>query len=1226
MPNHKPPLWSFYIDRGGTFTDVVAYSPNGKQHSLKLLSQDKRYEDPVIEGIRRVMGLSSNVPLPTTQIHSVHVGTTLATNALLERKGARVLWLSHLGFKDALTIGHQNRLHLFERHPKTPPPLYETVAEIGGRVNAKGELIEPLDIGGLNACFEQARQAGLESLAVCTFHAVTHPNLEQTIHELAEPFEFSNISLSHQISPLIGWVDRAHTTLVDAYLSPIIGRYARSLNQALNPPGCKHCVILRFIKSDGGLAQYDHLKGHQSLLSGPAAGLVGCLETARLSGFQRVIAFDMGGTSTDVSYLTEGYEKVMSTAIDEMNLNTPTLDIQTIASGGGSCIHFDGQRLVVGPESAGASPGPACYRLGGPLTITDCNVFLGRLVADDLPHEFGPTGDQPIDRVPPQQLIEALSHQIERQLGQHMEPEEVAQGCLDIAVSQMANAIKKVSTQRGHDVSKTVLNCFGGAGGQHALFVAQALDMTHVLVHPLSGVLSAVGLSLAQPSESHEFSIEASLDALTDHQLDVLFDHAKATATAELIAQGFDRHAVEHSEKLILCYQGSDTRLTLNRLPIADLRHAFDERHESLYGMRRPDASIQIILGLVEAKIRSNPEAPVDELSTIGSSPQSLSTRTTEVYLNGQWEEIPIVNDQHVPIEGKMTGPALITTPHATLVVLENWSVSRNNSGVLSLVREKSPARPPGLKSKTGQEVEWDRPSDPEPIKLEIFNGLFGSVTERMGTVLSQTAWSTNIKERRDFSCALFNAKGELIANAPHVPVHLGSMGASVQAVIERFGPEIRPGDAYLLNDPFHGGTHLPDLTVMRPAFNLSGRLLYWVANRAHHADVGGSTPGSMPPNSTEITSEGILFAPTRIMQGDQLDESHFLHSLGKEPYPARNPTQNLADLRAQCAANAAGEQAMAEVMAQMGEQVSLQYMEHVLALGEEKTLTALQPLLPDEPKHYCITMDHGDRVCVTIQRQCHGRLLIDFSQTSPQSLRNFNAPAAITRACVLYVLRCLVAEDMPLNDGCLRAVEIVIPKGSLLNPDYPAAVVAGNVETSQVITDALLGALGIMANGPGTMNNLTFGTHEYQHYETLCGGGGASALGPGSQGKHVHMTNSRLTDAEILETRFPVLLNSFGFRQGSGGKGLHAGGEGVVRVIQFLEPMQVSLLGNSRKNRPSGLAGGGAGQCGLNELRDRDGHVHRLPGCISFDVAGGEQLIVSTPGGGGYGSLELPD
>lgn len=1218
MSDHRNPKWSFYIDRGGTFTDVMAYDPNGQPHTLKLLSQDIRhYSDPVIEGIRRVMGIAKNQSLPTEDIELVHVGTTLATNALLERKGARVLWITHQGFKDALLIGHQNRQHLFDQQIPPHIPLYEAVAEISGRVDTEGQSIETLDVEALKRHLESAKQAGIESVGVCTFHAPLYPELEQEIGHHIEAFGFSTLSLSHQISPHMGWVDRAHTTLVDAYLSPIIQQYAQSLNQALNPAGQDHEVDLRFMKSDGGLSRYDHLRGHQALLSGPAGGLVGCLETAKECGLNQVIAFDMGGTSTDVAFLAGQGQTVMEYAIDGMNLTTPTLDIHTIASGGGSCIHFDGQRLSVGPTSAGAAPGPACYRLNGPLTTTDCNVILGRLSPNYLPKKFGPSRNEAIDAIAPQMLMQALRQEVNQQTGQSLSIEELAQGCIDIAVTQMANAIKKVTSQRGHDVSQAALNCFGGAGGQHALAVAEELGLSEVLIHPLSGILSAVGLSMGKPTELVEFSLERDLDQVTDDELDELFAHSRNEAKHRLLKQQIHFQDIQYSERLILCYAGSTTRINLERDLLQKMRRTFDQRHETLYGMQRPNATVYVVAGLVEA---TGPQArPTTQVSKtpIQDSTPPPPTEWTEIYLDSQWRKSPVYHLKDLPENTTVQGPALVISAHSTIVILKHWSATVAASGIIKAKHNQTLASTHHHSSHTTVGTQ----DTAHPITLEIFNGLFGSITEQMGTVLAHTAWSPNIKERRDFSCALFNQYGELIANAPHVPVHLGSMGASVKAVIANFGHGIKPGDGYLLNDPFNGGTHLPDLTLIHPAFNSRGKLTHWVANRAHHADVGGITPGSMPPHSSHIDSEGVLFEPMKIISEGELDEHSFKARLQSASYPARNIAENLADLHAQCAANHAGLRAMDLVIAQMGEERTLQYMEHTLSLGEKKTRAALSQLPLDSPKCWKQIMDQGDVICVEASRKSDGRVLIDFSGTSPQSASNFNAPTAITRACVLYVLRWIVGEEMPLNDGCLRAVDIRIPSHSLLDPVAPAAVVAGNVETSQVITDALLATLGLIANGPGTMNNLTFGTETYQHYETLCGGGGATAHGHGSTGKHVHMTNSRLTDPEILESRFPITLEAFGIRQHSGGRGCWSGGDGVFRSLRFNEPMQVSLLGNSRSVKPLGLQGGECGQSGLNQLIDRSGHEHQLAGCVTFEVQGGEILTILTPGGGGYGT-----
>ena len=1222
MPTDRPSRWSFYIDRGGTFTDVVAHSPDGEQHTLKLLSENPdHYDDPVIEAIRRLLNVDPEMALPTECIQSVYIGTTLATNALLEQTGARVLLLTQTGFENALLIGHQDRGDLFARTHQPPTILYESSLGISGRVNARGELTEPLDYPCLERILQNAHDSGLTSLAVCLFHAHLYPDLEKAIGELAQTIGFSHISLSHEISPVAGWVDRAQTTLVDAYLSPIIQDYAKKLHQALNPPNQSHQVDLKFMKSDGGLTQYDAFRGHQAILSGPAAGLVGCLRSAQALGISQVVAFDMGGTSTDVAYLSDGYDKSTHHQINGLALTTPMLDIHTIASGGGSCIGFDGHRFQVGPRSAGAQPGPACYGLEGPLTTTDCNLFLGRLSASYLPQHFGKDGNQPVDTHQTKHLFQRLAEEVSQATGEQWIPEKIAQGCIDIATLQMAQAIKKVSSQRGHDVSQAALNCFGGAGGQHALAVAETLGIDTVIVHPLSGVLSAVGLSMASPTSQTDFSIECPLDQLDSVAFDAQFVRARTKALDQLKSQRVNEQDIELRERVNLAYEGSHTQLTLPRLPKADLVERFEALHQQRFGMIRKDASLYVTTGSVEARQKRHAELrdslPKKDLGTLISSPLAYAP----VYVHNQWTDVPIWHLDTLSVEQLIEGPALVITDHATVVVLNDWHFKKTSQGTLILT--KTSAAPAITNSHSSNDTHDIQHAD--PIRLEIFNGLFSSVTEHMGTLLAQTAWSANIKERRDFSCALFNAKGELIANAPHVPVHLGSMGASVKSVIDRFADTLLPGDGFLLNDPFNGGTHLPDLTLISPGFDDSNKLIYWVANRAHHADIGGLTPGSMPSHSQHICEEGVLFQPMRIVQSGILNEEMFIQHLTGAAYPARNPSQNIADLYAQIAANRAGLTEMTKILGTQGQAETMRYMEHVLSLGEQKTKKALAAFNFIEPQKAQSVMDHGQTIAVTLAQQANRLMRIDFTGTSTQRDSNVNAPAAITRACVLYVLRWLVAEEIPLNDGCLRAVEIIIPPDSLLNPAYPSPVVAGNVETSQVITDTILAAFGLSAHGPGTMNNLTFGTDDFQHYETLCGGGGASRWGPGSTGRHVHMTNSRLTDPEVLESRFPVTLVAFGICHQSGGDGQFRGGDGVFRIMQFDQSMQVTLLGNRRLTRPKGLMGGGDGQVATNCLIKPDKTEHALPGCITLQVHGGERLVVHTPSGGGFGKRELP-
>ena len=1103
------------------------------------------------------------------------------------------------GFRDALFIGHQARPDIFALNIRRPELLYETVIEIDERLRADGEVLRSPDDAEVLEALEAIHAQGIRALAVVFVHGYRYPEHERRVGRLAQKVGFDQISLSHEASPLIRLIGRGDTTVVDAYLSPILRRYADRVAGQLGD------VALQFMKSDGGLTGADQFAGKDAILSGPAGGIIGCVRTAELAGLDRVIGFDMGGTSTDVSHYKGELERCFETEIAGVRLRVPMLEIHTVAAGGGSILHFDGSRYRVGPDSAGANPGPACYRRGGPLTVTDCNVMLGKLQPDFFPAVFGPDANEALDAEVVREKFAALREEIKAATGDERSVEEVAEGFLQIAVNNMASAIRKISVQRGHDVTRYALNCFGGAGGQHACLVADALGIETVFIHPKAGVLSAYGMGLADVIALREFPLGEALDAELLAQLQQSERAAMEQAVRELVDQGHDPDRIQTRAQLHLKYAGTDTTLLVDSGDIEDMRRQFIELHRRQFGFALPDRDIVAESGLVEALSpgQALTEPPVESPES-PTTPEPVSRVGT--WMAGQRRpDTPVYRRCDLAPGHSIDGPAILVEDHATTVLEPGWRVELNAHGHLLLQRRERRARPQGL----SQAVD--------PVLLEVFNKLFMAIAEHMGVVLQKTAWSANIKERLDFSCALFDGEGRLVANAPHVPVHLGSMGESVRAVIGRFGQDMQPGDAFLLNDPYAGGTHLPDLTVVSPCFDERGEVLFYTASRAHHADVGGLTPGSMPPHSRHIDDEGVLIPPTRIVRAGQLDEDRLAELLASGPHPARNPRQNFADLHAQIAANARGLQELEDMVAQFGLETVEAYMQHVQDNAAEQVRRAIAEL---EDGHWVKTMDSGARieVRVSVDRE-NRRAVIDFSGSSPQQRDNFNAPAAITRACVLYVLRTLVADDIPLNDGCMKPVELIIPEGSILNPKHPAAVVAGNVETSQVITDALLAAMGKLANSQGTMNNLTFGNAQYQHYETLCGGAGAGQGFDGADAVHTHMTNSRLTDPEILETRFPVLLEGFGVRPDSGGQGRWRGGNGAERRIRFLEPMTVALLANAREQAPEGLLGGEPGQTGESWIEHADGRMQPLAACDQIKVETNTMLVIRTPGGAGY-------
>lgn len=1195
--------WQFWIDRGGTFTDIVARRPDGSLVTHKLLSENpEQYRDAAVAGIRHLLGIAAGEPVPAGQVEAVKMGTTVATNALLERKGEPTALAITRGFRDALRIAYQNRPRLFDRHIVLPELLYQQVIEIVERIGAHGDIVTAMDEEATRRALQRAYDSGLRSLAIVFMHGYRFHAHELAAERIARAIGFTQVSVSHRVSPMMKLVARGDTTVVDAYLSPILRRYVDQVADEL--PG----VNLQFMQSSGALTDARAFQGKDSILSGPAGGIVGMVRASQLAGFDKVIGFDMGGTSTDVSHFSGEFERVFETQVAGVRMRAPMMSIHTVAAGGGSILHFDGSRYRVGPDSAGANPGPASYRRGGPLAVTDCNVMLGKIQPQHFPKLFGPTADQPLDVEAVRTQFAAMARQIGEATGDTPTPESVAEGFIQIAVGNMANAIKQISVQRGHDVTEYALTSFGGAGGQHACLVADALGMKTVFIHGLAGVLSAYGMGLADQGALREQAVEKRLadvgcEALAS-QLDVLGEQA----CAELVAQGVARERIELLRKVHLRYEGTDSALVV----VFDSPEAMQAQFEAAYKRRfsflMPSKPLVVEAISVEALGRSDapPEATV---AAVERSQPLAADETVRMFSGGEWRDTGIYKRADIGPGDVIKGPAIIAEANATTVVEPGWQarVTPYNHLVLKRVEALPARRAIGTTA--------------DPVMLEIFNNLFMSIAEQMGLRLQNTAYSVNIKERLDFSCAIFDAQGNLVANAPHMPVHLGSMGESIKSVMKANAGRMAPGDVYVLNDPYHGGTHLPDVTVISPVFDEAGQqILFYVGSRGHHADIGGTTPGSMPPDSVHIEQEGVLLNNVKLVDGRDgiLREADIRTLLGGARYPARNPDQNLADLRAQVAANQKGAEELRKMVAHFGLDVVQAYMGHVQDNAEEAVRRVIGALKDGQ---YTYDLDNGARIQVAIRVDQERRSAeIDFTGTSAQLQNNFNAPSAVCMAAVLYVFRTLVDDDIPLNAGCLKPLHVIIPPGSMLNPHYPASVVSGNVETSTCITNALYGALGVMAASQGTMNNFTFGNEKYQYYETISGGSGAGEGYDGTDVVQTNMTNSRLTDPEILEFRFPVRLESYEIRAGSGGKGRWHGGNGGVRKVRFLEPMTAAILSNNRIYAPFGLHGGEPGALGVNTVLRADGRVERLGHIGKTEMGPGDVFVVETPGGGGYG------
>ena len=1183
--------WQFWIDRGGTFTDIVARRPDGTLATHKLLSENpERYDDAAIAGIRHIMGGASE------PIEVVKMGTTVATNALLERKGERTALFITRGFRDALRIAYQNRPRLFDRHIVLPEMLYSAVFEVDERIGARGELVVPLDADQARSSLEQAYHDGFRAVAIVFMHGYRFPEHEAQTAELARAVGFTQISVSHRVSPLMKLVGRGDTTVVDAYLSPILQRYVAQVGAEL------HGVRLLFMQSNGGLTDARRFQGKDAILSGPAGGIVGAVRTSLAAGFDRIIGFDMGGTSTDVSHYAGELERELETRVAGVRMRAPMMSIHTVAAGGGSILHFDGARYRVGPDSAGANPGPASYRRGGPLTVTDANVMLGKIQPRFFPPVFGADGRQSLDAA----VVEAKFREMQRRIADGRSLEEIAEGFVQIAVGNMANAIKHISVQRGHDVTQYTLCCFGGAAGQHACLVADALAMQRVFIHPYAGVLSAYGMGLADQVAMREQTVEA---PLREENLAALHGTARQLAAAareDLVSQGVAPERVRVVEKVHVKYEGTDTALVVPLGPLADMRRHFDDAYRKQFSFLMADRGLLAEAVSVEAVASGEEMAEPPPEAKSAASPVD----TVRMFSGGRWHPAPLYRREDLGPGQRLDGPAVIAEANATTVVEPEWraTVTTRDHLVLERVQPRKSSHAVGTRV--------------DPVMLEIFNNLYMSIAEQMGLRLQNTAYSVNIKERLDFSCALFDVQGNLIANAPHMPVHLGSMGESIKTVIRLNAGKMKPGNVYVLNAPYNGGTHLPDVTVITPVFDAAGKaILFYVGSRGHHADIGGITPGSMPPGSKVVEEEGVLIDNFLLVEEGRFRERETVALLTSGRYPVRNVQQNIADLRAQVAANEKGVQELRRMVEHFGLDVVRAYMGHVQDNAEESVRRVIGVLKDGE---FDYPLDNGARIRVSVRIfKEERRATIDFTGTSAQLPNNFNAPAAVCMAAVLYVFRTLVDDDIPLNAGCLKPLEVRIPEGSMLRPRYPAAVVAGNVETSQCITDALYGALGVMAAAQGTMNNFTFGNERYQYYETIAGGSGA---GPGYHGADVvqtHMTNSRLTDPEVLEWRFPVRLESFEIRRGSGGRGRWRGGDGAVRRVRFLEPMTAAILSGHRLVRPHGLAGGEPGAAGRNYVLRANLRREELGPFDQADMAAGDVFVCETPGGGGYGTIK---
>ncbi len=1194
-------MWQFWIDRGGTFTDIVARSPEGVLSTHKLLSENpERYRDAAIAGIKAVLGLAADAPIPPGMVEAVKMGTTVATNALLERAGERTLLVVGRGFADALRIGNQARPRLFDLRITRPTLLYESVVEIGGRVDVEGVELEALDEDAARTAFAAARKSGIAAVAIVLMHAWKYPAHEQRLAALARGAGFAQVSTSHEVSPMLRLVPRGDTTVVDAYLSPILRRYVDQVASEL--AGTR----LYFMQSNGGLAEASAFQGKDAILSGPAGGIVGAARTAGMAGFHHVIGFDMGGTSTDVALYAGAFERAFETEVAGVRMRAPMMAINTVAAGGGSILHFDGARFRVGPDSAGANPGPACYRRGGPLTVTDANVCVGKIQPVHFPTIFGPDGNLPLDAVVVREKFAALAAEIEAATGEQRSAQQVAEGFLQIAVANMANAIKQVSVQKGHDVSRFALQCFGGAGGQHACLVADALGMETVFIHPYAGVLSAYGMGLADQAAMREQAVELPLEPHAMAEFATVADRLAVDAEAALVDQGADPTRITTSRQLHLRYAGTEATLIVALRDLDTIVADFTAAHRARFGFATPERSLVVETVAVEAIAPG--EAVYEATLPTRNEGSADPIDRVAIFTGGAPLDAPVFERTALLAGDRIAGPALIREANATTVVEPGWTAEV--TALDHMILQRTEALPTRVPASSGR---------PDPVLLELFNNLFMNVAEQTGAVLQNTSMSVNIKERLDFSCAIFDAEGHLVANAPHVPVHLGAMGESVRTVLRHRSKTLKPGDVVALNNPFNGGTHLPDVTVITPVFEGKGRkILFFVGSRGHHADIGGITPGSTPPASHTLEEEGVVIDDFLLVDGGEFREAEFRALLRGARYPARSPDVNVADIAAQVAANEKGVQELQRVVSQFGWDTVRAYMQHVMDNAEESVRRVIERLGDGK---FDYRMDNGKplHVAISVDRATRSAA-VDFTGTGAQDEGNFNSPPAVTRAAVLYVFRCLVGDDIPLNDGCLKPLHLIIPQGTFLSPEPGAAVVAGNTEVSQATCNALFGALGAMACSQATMNNFLFGDARRQYYETICGGTGA---GPGFNGTaaiQTHMTNTRMTDPEVLELRYPVRLEQFAIRRGSGGSGRWHGGDGAVRRIRFLEPMTAVIVSSRRNVAPFGLEGGDDGAVGRQWVERANGGHEVLTGTDSAELQPNDVFVIETPGGGGYG------
>ena len=1209
--------WKFFADRGGTFTDIVAITPDNQIITHKLLSQNpERYDDAIVQGIRDILGLSLQDSLTSEQIEVIKIGTTVGTNALLERKGDRTVLVITKGFKDALQIGYQNRPDIFAREIILPELLYEKVIEIEERIDAQGNELIALNLEKIETDLTQVYQSGIHSCAIMFTHSYRYHEHEKQVAKIAEKIGFTQISVSHQVSPLMKLISRGDTTVVDAYISPILRRYVNQVSNQLNHNKESYIKIM-FMQSNGGLTNANNFQGKDSLLSGPAGGIVGAVQTSLKAEFDKIITFDMGGTSTDVAHFNGEYERQFETEIAGIRMRVPMMAIHTIAAGGSSILQFENNRYQVGPDSAGANPGPASYRRGGPLCITDANILLGKIQSQYFPSVFGITGNLPLDSEIVQQKFTLLAQQIQTQTGNFYTPESVASGFIEIAVENMANAIKKISVQRGYDVSEYTLVCFGGAGGQHACLIAEKLGIQRIFIHPYAGVLSAYGIGLADIRVVKQCSIEKCLQTDSIEELKKVITELTLAAEQEIMAS-LENSSKDNFQIIIkarLKYQGTDSTLLIDfQEDISLMGLSFEQEHQLRYGFIQPHKNL--IIDSLFVEIIQAIAIPEEPIITRFSPELPNAIAEVKIFTKNQWYDTPVYQREDLQPDDQIIGPAMIVEKTGTNIIEPNWqaTLTNRNSLILEPINSKNI-----LREKEVQEISLK----PDPVRLEIFKNLFQFIAEEMGITLQNTASSVNIKERLDFSCAIFDQHGNLVANAPHIPVHLGSMSASVHSLIEAVGNDLKKGDVYASNNPYNGGTHLPDITVITPIFEQTDNtIIFYVASRGHHADIGGITPGSMPPNSHNITEEGVLIDNFQLIQQGEFQEIKLRELLINQTYPVRNLEQNIADLIAQVNANAKGVEELQKMVEHYGLLTVQAYMNFVQNHAEESVRKAIAVLKAGE---FCYLMDKGEKIQVKITIDYKNRsAMIDFTGTSAQLNSNLNAPVAVCQAAVLYVFRTLVNDNIPLNHGCLKPLTLIIPEGSMLNPSYPAAIVAGNVETSQAIVNALYGALGVMAASQGTMNNFTFGNEKYQYYETICGGSGAGATFSGTSAVQTQMTNSRLTDPEVLEWRFPVLLESFEIRPHSGGLGQFNGGDGVIRKIRFLEPMTANILSGNRVIPPFGLSGGRSGQVGHNYLIRQDGSLEELGAIASVSMEAGDTFVIETPGGGGFGEPKV--